>query len=213
MFPRCSTSPASPTYGSGISTGAPAEPLVVGPAPFKNPFDWSPDGKYLIYEQLGEVTNMDLWLAPTDGSGEPRPYVEDIYNESDAHFSPDGRWVAYTIIDAGPRQVVNSFPVPSQPHRVSIDMGGGPRWQADGKAIFFAAFIEESWVLARASFQAEPLRTGIPQMIFEFPLDLRPGGWGVDEHRMLVLRTVAPPRDESVTVVLNWTRLLENEDR
>jgi len=60
-------------YKKSFTTGAPAEPLVVGPAPFKNPFDWSPDGKYLIYEQLGEVTNMDLWLAPTDGSGEPRP--------------------------------------------------------------------------------------------------------------------------------------------
>ena len=68
-------------YRKPFTTGGPAEPLVVGPAPFKNPFDWSPDGKYLIYEQLGEGTNMDLWIAPTDGSGEPRPYVQEVVQE------------------------------------------------------------------------------------------------------------------------------------
>ena len=66
-------------------------------------------------------------------------------------------------------------------------------------------------MLARASFQAEPLRTGIPETIFELPTDLRGGTWAADGSRVLAMRAVAPPRDASATVVLNWTRLLEKQ--
>jgi len=210
-----STDAAGPyeIYRKPFTTGGPAEPLVVGPSPFKNPFDWSPDGKYVIYEQLGEGTNMDLWIAPTDGSGEPRPYVASVFQERHAHFSPDGRWVAYMIFDGASNVVVNSFPDPSQPHRVSIDGGDQPLWQQDGKAIFFSGFRDDRGMLERASFQAEPLRTGIPVKIFEYATDLRGGTWTADRRRVLAMRAVAAPRDASATVVLNWARLLENEDR
>lgn len=200
-------------YRKPFTTGGPAEPLVVGPAPFKNPFDWSPDGKYLIYEQLGEGTNMDLWIAPTDGSGEPHPYMAEVYQERKAQFSPDGRWVAYSIFDGQANVVVNSFPVPAQPHRVSIDGGTNPRWRPDGKAISFVGFDEERGWLAQASFQPEPLRTGIPVEIFGFARDLRGGTWAADGSRVLALRAVAPPQDPSATVVLNWAGLLEGDER
>jgi dipeptidyl aminopeptidase/acylaminoacyl peptidase len=200
-------------YKKPFTDGGPPEPLVVSPAPFKNPFDWSPDGKYLIYEQLGDGTNMDLWIAPTDGSGEPRPYVASVHQERYASFSPDGRWVAYMIFDSEVNVFVNSFPVPTQPHRVSIDGGTHPRWQADGKAIDFVGFRDGRGMLARASFQAEPLRTGIPEMIFEFATDLRGGTWTADGSRVLAMRAIAPPRDNTVTVVLNWERLLERGER
>ncbi|MFT5316559.1 MAG: Tol biopolymer transport system component [Candidatus Krumholzibacteriia bacterium] len=197
-------------YKKSFKSGGSAEPLVVGPAPFKNAHDWSPDGKYLLYEQLGETTNMDLWIAPTDGSEAPYVYVENDNPESSAQFSPDGRWVAYMAYDKGPNVVVNTFPVPSLPHRVSIGLGSDPQWQADGKAIGLAAFIDDKWVSARASFQAEPLRTGIPEAVFEFPEDLRDGIWAVDDRRVLALRAVGQTPEESVTVILNWVRMLED---
>ncbi len=200
-------------YKKPFTSGGPPEPLVVSPAPFKNPFDWSPDGKYLLYEQLGEGTNMDLWIAPTDGSGEPRAYVTEVHQERQARFSPDGRWVAYMIQDSGFHVLVNSFPVPSQPHRVSLANGFEPRWQANGKAIYFTAFDEGRGMLMRAPFQAEPLRTGIPEMIFEFPENTRGDTRSAYDNRILALRAVAPPQDNTLTVVLNWTRLLEKADR
>ena len=155
---------------------------------------------------------MDLWIAPTDGSGEPYPYVQEVYQERQAHFSPDGRWVAYMIFDGATNVVVNSFPVPSQAHRVSIDGGAQPRWQPDGKAISFIGFRDDRVRRDRASFQAEPLRTGIPETLFEFPADLRGGTWAADGSRFLAMRAVAPPRDESATVVLNWAQSLRGGD-
>jgi Tol biopolymer transport system component len=117
------------------------------------------------------------------------------------------------IFDSGENVFVNSFPVPAQPHRVSIDNGTQPRWQADGKAINFVSNRDGHWMLARASFQAQPLRTGIPETIFEFASDIRSGTWSADGSRLLATFAVAPPRDNTVTVVLNWERLLEKADR
>ncbi|NNE42579.1 MAG: serine/threonine-protein kinase, partial [Gemmatimonadetes bacterium] len=65
-----------PFRGSG-----PAEPVVHSPVPFKNLRDWSPDGKYLLYGALGDGTNMDIWIAPADGSGDPWPYQADTFQE------------------------------------------------------------------------------------------------------------------------------------
>ena len=116
-----------------------AEPVVTGPVPFKNLLDWSPDGKYLLYSPIGEETNMDLWFAPADGSGEPRPYLAGIYQESGGRFSPDGRWVVFHSNESGQGNIyIDSFPVPGRKHRVSIDGGFAARWTPDGKGIRFS---------------------------------------------------------------------------
>ena len=79
---------------------------------------------------------MDLWFAPADGSGEPRPYQAERFQEEDGRFSPDGRWVAFESSEGGQSNVyIDSFPVPSRKHRVSIDGGWNPTWTPDGTAI------------------------------------------------------------------------------
>ncbi len=49
--------------------------------------------------------------------------------------------------------------------------------------------------------------------VFEFATDLRGGTWTADRRRVLAMRAAAPARDASATVILNWARLLENDDR
>ncbi len=199
-------------YRKPVTRSGPAEPLVVGPAPFKNPLDWSPDGTLLLYEQIAD--NMDLWLAPTDGSGEPYPYVTGPARERSACFSPDGRWVAYVTSESGSSYVLlESFPVPTRPHRVSIEPGDNPAWEPDGKAIRFESRHTAGRWQARASFETEPrLRIGVPEMLYELPLDLRKSVSSPD-GRVLRILPASPPREASATVVLNWARQLTPEER
>ncbi len=56
--------------------------------------DWSPDGKYLLYEDVNPKTLVDLWVLPLFGDRKPVPFTQSRFNEAHAQFSPDGRWIA-----------------------------------------------------------------------------------------------------------------------
>jgi len=197
-------------YKKPFPGGGRAEPVVTGPAPFKNLLDWSPDGKFLLYSAIGTGTNMDLWYAPADGSGEPRPYVAEPPLEDNARFSPDGRWVVYVAYESGGGNVyINSFPVPGQKCRVSIDGGFNPGWTPDGTGV---RFVTPGGKFVVASVRTEPsLRTGIPEELFSIE-DVRAGDIGPDE-RALVIKPASEAREASVTVVLNRFRQLDMENR
>jgi Tol biopolymer transport system component len=187
-----------------------AVPVVTGPVLFKNLMGWSPDGKFLLYSALGAGTNMDLWFAPADGSGEPRPYQAEVFQEDNGRFSPDGRWVAYVSWESGTGNVyIDSFPVPGRKRRVSIDGGFNPAWTPDGKAI---RFVTPERMLVQASVQTQPsLRTGIPEEVFAIDPNVR-GADRAPDGRYLVIKPSSPARDTSVTVVLNWLRQLDKEN-
>src|SRR5262249_37673835 len=98
--------------------------------------DWSPDGRYLLYEEVDPETSGDLWLLPTTGERKPVLYLRTPGNELNGQFSPDGKWVAYVSDESGPEQVyVQSFPAPvaGKKWQISSNGGGYPRWRRDGK--------------------------------------------------------------------------------
>ena len=51
---------------------------------------------------------MDLWVAPTDGGGEPRPYRAETHQEVGGRISPDGRWTVYESWEDGANIYVDS---------------------------------------------------------------------------------------------------------
>ena len=196
-------------YKKPFPGGGAAEPVITGPVPFKNLLDWSPDGKLLLYSAIGVGTNMDLWFAPADGSGEPRPYQAETFQEDSGKFSPDGRWVVFVSSESGENNVyVDSFPVPGRKRRVSIDGGFSPSWTPDGTGI---RFITPGGMLVEASVETQPsLRTGIPEERFAIDPDIRDGGRAPD-GRFLVIMRAESARDASMTVVLNQLRQLDGK--
>jgi Tol biopolymer transport system component len=103
----------------------------------KFPSDWSRDGKHLAYF----TSAGDIWTLPVPGdSGErkPRRVTQTKFNETDAKFSPDGRWMAYVSNEPGqPEVYIQSFPEPGFKQQVSIAGGILPRWSHDGKELFY----------------------------------------------------------------------------
>ncbi len=55
----------------------------------------SPDGEAVLFRSQRSGW-LNFWVAPRDGSAEPRQIAASDYDQSDARWSPDGSWISYT---------------------------------------------------------------------------------------------------------------------
>ena len=115
----------------------------------------SPDGKWLAYVDVGELTGSDILVIPLEGEDRtPRPYVQTRYTESQVALSPNGQWLAYVSDVSGrPEVYVRSFPEASGPIRISVAGGSEPTWALNGQEIFYRT---ETHMMA-AGIEVEPV--------------------------------------------------------
>jgi len=187
----------------------------------KVPLDWSSEKPLLLYLVRGGATGQDLWVLPLEGDPEPEPYLVTEFNEANAQFSPDGRWVVYTSDRSGQTEVyVSPYPFPTSPDgdpMIQISTGGGaqPRWPRDGKELFY---LSPDNTLMAVGVTTEPsFKAGVPSALFEAPIP--PGvaqwpeawAWDVtpDGERFLINTPSEEARSASLTVWVNWQAGLE----
>ncbi len=94
----------------------------------QSPTSASPDGKWLLFSEAGRGAGQGVWLLPLDPAGArdadrtPRQFLPPADGASSAHFSPDGRWVAYLSTVSGRTEVyVQPFPGPGARTRIFHD--------------------------------------------------------------------------------------------
>jgi Tol biopolymer transport system component len=174
------------------------------------PADWSADGRYLTYYRTDPKRRNDVWVLPLFGDRKPFPLIQTEFNEWQAQFSPDGKWIVYVSDESGVSQVyVQAFPM--QSGKVSISTAGGtqPRWRGDGKELFYLA--PDRKLMAVTVTTGTTFEVGSPHPLFQTTLD--PTAFrqmyeaSADGNRFL-LNAVIESAAQPLSVVLNWPALL-----
>jgi tricorn protease len=117
---------------------------------------WSPDGKHLAFSD----GNHRLWLLDT-ASGRTTQVAEDIYSEiHDQSFSPDGRWLAYSLTQSNQQRALWIYGLESaKAQRLSDPLGNNfnPVFSPDGKYLYFVSSRHENPTLSEVEFDAAML--------------------------------------------------------
>ena len=175
-------------------------------------WDWSPDGKLLLYSPVTGRT-LNLWAMSLDGDGTPVSGLEAPATQEYGQFSPDGRWIAYGSNEHGEFQVfVQPYPATGALWQVSSEGGSMPRWRRDGKELFYRATDGKLMAVTVGAREGsggatEAFEHGTPQPLFDslplpanFEFTYQPAS---DGQRFLVALPLAGAKTP-LTVVLNW---------
>jgi len=180
-----------------------------------SPSDWSPDGRFLLYTDLGEENVLHLYVLPMAGDGEAYRLVSGPSADAQGQFSPDGHWVAYSSNESGRWQVcVTPFPGREGKRQLSTEGGQQPRWRRDGKELFF---LSRDRKLMSVSVKAgSTFQFSAPTALFQthahepigaeevFTYDLSASG-----RRFLINAEIERNNPPPVDLILNWAAQLK----
>jgi Tol biopolymer transport system component len=183
----------------------------------KHANDWSPDGRFLVFDEHHPTQRQDLMILPMAGERKVQPLVATAADETLAQFSPDGRWILYRSDESGRFEIYlrdfapdRSPAVGDQKWTISRNGGDKPRWSPDGKAVYYID-LDRKLMRVPLVVSGATLQPGPPEPLFEVnpvgftPYDVTPDG------RFLFSSVASQAGEQSVplTIVLNWQRLLD----
>src|SRR3989442_40633 len=64
-----------------LSSGAGADELLLESDQNKAPYDWSSDGRFLLFRNNDPQTGFDLWVLPISGDKKPFPFLKTPFQE------------------------------------------------------------------------------------------------------------------------------------
>jgi len=174
----------------------------------QNVWSWSRDGRYMLAKKGAELWYLTLSDRQARQLFEGRPVTN-------AQFSPDGKWIAYSTDETGTPEIYVA-PFPGLNGRWQVSRGGGlePRWRRDGKELFYLS--EDGKLMAvtvktGGTFEAEP-----PHALFQTrprqpisSLDVFSYDVNAEGSRFLINTKVDTASAAPPSIILNWESEME----
>jgi Tol biopolymer transport system component len=193
------------------SNGSGAEEKVadLGAGMQMNAWDWSRDGKYILFGKDTELWSLS-WPERV-----AKPLLQAKWTLKNAQFSPDGRWIAYATNETGNMEVyVSPFPTGNGKWQVSNAGGEEPRWRKDGKELFYLS--PEGKMMAVAVKTGTSFEAGGPVALFQAHRRQTHSSGAVfsydvtgDGERFVIITKADEPAAAPLSVVLNWATEME----
>ena len=152
-------------------------------------------------------------MLPLFGDRKPFTFLATPYNEANAQFSPDVRWLAYQSDESGQNEInVQPFPGPDGKWQVSNAGGTQPRWNRNGKELFYIAAdgklmsVAIETTGASQSFKASTPVELFATRIVQVPPATQRHQYAVspDGQRFLINVPAENAAVSPITMVLNW---------
>ena len=177
---------------------------------------FSPDGKWLAYQETSSSAAMDVMILPVTGERKPQPFLQSPFWEGEAQFSPDGRWLAYVSNETGRYEVyVQAYRGPGGKRQISDGGGREPVWARQGRELFYR---NGNQVMAVDVTLGNSFTAGKPRLLFEGQYFSSPGFINLDVapdgQRFLLLQDATP--DATLTqihLIQNWSEELKQRAR
>jgi serine/threonine protein kinase len=191
------------------------EKLLVDSQMFAIPTDWSPDSKFLIFTQSDSDTwlrtQSDILILPLQPITKPIPLLTGPSLESDAQFSPDGKWIAYTSTISGSTEV---YIIPFDPEnpeqarfnasQISTSGGSNPEWRGDGLEIFYVS-PDRTLMSATIEVRKNKLEAASVQPLFKMKQKIEAPSFSVtSDGKRFLINTVPFDKPAPITLILNW---------
>ena len=179
------------------------------------PESWSPDGAHMLFSAT-TGSNTSLWtLSLADRKVAPFGAVQST-EPTNAVFSRDGRWVAYSSTEGGRRIQVQPFPATGAKYEVSAD-SMYPQWSADGSELLWGGSgqLHAVRVKTQPGFSvgnpvAIPFPLALPGPSLPRSYDVTPAGKLIGLIAAQSARAAAPI-PPVFQVVLNWFEELKTK--
>jgi serine/threonine-protein kinase len=174
------------------------------------PLAWSPDGTRLLFDI---VTGANFSLSTVSAADKKIISFGDVRSiyPTNAAFSPDGRWVAYTqyTMPGAGGVFVQPFPATGVKYQIST-IGIYPTWSLDGKELLYeptGRLIAVTVMTHPALSVGNPQQIAVPRWINSPDSDRT---YDVTAHGTFI--AVLPPEAAAMSeirVILNWTEELK----
>jgi len=196
-------------YERAITAGT-ATPLIESEGT-KTATDWSRDGRFVLFRSIGTGNSWDISAIRMEGDRKPFAVVQTKFEERDAQFSPDARWIAYQSNDSGRFEVyIQSFEGGGERVRISANGGVQPRWRRDGHELFYLA-LDGRLVAVPITLPSAGgrLEMGAAETLFLAPVasphDVALRAYIVsDDGRRFLLDTIVEAPVSPIVIILNW---------
>jgi DNA-binding winged helix-turn-helix (wHTH) protein/Tol biopolymer transport system component len=165
--------------------------------------DISPDG-LVAFQDLSEAAPRVVWTLAPDRGGDPAPLIVPKFNVEDVRFSADGQLVAFVSDESDRTDVyVTRRSAPRESLRISIGGGSFPRWDRNGREVFY---LSRDGRMKSVAIRTDPrLEAATPRVLFTIPsqypwvdYDVAPDG------RFLAIVPQVRSNERPLTVLLNW---------
>ncbi len=182
--------------------------------------DISSDGKTLLLSR-GAMDTAVFSVALDGVQKDPTPLVQTGETISHARFSPDGRWIVYTVsagsgpggLYSGEGTYVQAYPGPGLRKQVT-SRGNYPVWRKDGREIMYIDEYQGRhyvWSVPVTAAGSE-FRAGTPSPLFPVRLpattfdDLNFLAVSRDGSRFYIPQAVEQPESDVIHVRMGWAK-------
>jgi len=175
--------------------------------------DWSDDGKNLLYTQISNGMQRELWLRPLDApKGEPGTLVARTEGfVGGASLSSAADKIAYDQVLDGTREIrIRRVGAPPEQTGVRVAAGRHPRWTKNGTEI---VFYRSGWLIAvPVESEGETLRVGAEENLFETSIKGGRRRFDVLADGERIVEVAGPEPEELDMEIQLWPNLSLPED-